>query len=94
MENEWLCSQIVRAHGIEVAQCWMETFGEQKTLVVERFDRRLASDGSWYLRLPQEDLCQATATPPGLKYESDGGPGMGAIMELLLGSEQAAELSR
>lgn len=91
VENEWLCSEIVRAYGIEVAKCWMETFGEHKTLVVERFDRRLASDGTWYLRLPQEDLCQATATSPGLKYESDGGPGISDIMELLMGSEQAAE---
>jgi serine/threonine-protein kinase HipA len=91
VENEWLCSQIVRAYGIEVAKCWMEPFGEHKTLVVERFDRRLAADGRWYLRLPQEDLCQATARSPGLKYESDGGPGIGAIMELLLGAEPAAE---
>ena len=59
--------------------------------LVERFDRRLASDGKWYLRLPQEDLCQATGTPPGLKYESDGGPGILKIMQLLLGSEQAAQ---
>ena len=91
VENEWLCSQIVRAYGIEVARCRMEAFGEHKALVVERFDRRLAADGTWYLRLPQEDLCQATATSPGLKYESDGGPGIGDIMELLMGSEQAAE---
>ncbi|HWQ92847.1 MAG TPA: HipA domain-containing protein, partial [Clostridia bacterium] len=82
---------VVRAYGIPVAKCWIETFAEQKALVVERFDRRLASGGSWYLRLPQEDFCQATATPPGLKYESDGGPGIRAIMELLLGSDQTAE---
>jgi serine/threonine-protein kinase HipA len=91
VENEWLSSQVVRAYGIEVANCWMETFGNYKTLVVERFDRRLASDGKYYLRLPQEDFCQATGTPPALKYESDGGPGISSIMELLLGSEQAAE---
>jgi serine/threonine-protein kinase HipA len=91
VENEWLCSEIVRAYGIEVAKCSIETFGEHKTLVVERFDRRLANDGKWYLRLPQEDFCQATGTSPGLKYESDGGPGSGAIMELLLGSEQSTE---
>lgn len=89
VENEWLCSEIVRAYGIEVAKCWMHTFGEHKTLVIERFDRRLSSDGSWYLRLPQEDFCQATGTSPGLKYESDGGPGIRAIMDLLLGSENS-----
>jgi serine/threonine-protein kinase HipA len=67
VENEWLCSQIVRAYGIPVATCRIETFSEFKVLVVDRFDRRLASDGKWFLRLPQEDICQATGTPPGLK---------------------------
>ena len=62
----------------------------QKVLVVERFDRALATNGGWYMRLPQEDFCQATATPSALKYESDGGPGIERIMELLLGSERAA----
>ncbi len=91
VENEWLCSQIVRAYGIPVANCWIEVFADYKVLVVERFDRRLASGGNWYLRLPQEDFCQATATSPGLKYENDGGPGISKIMELLLGSEQAEQ---
>ena len=91
VENEWLCAQIVAAYGSPVAGCRMETFGEQKALVVERFDRRLAQDGKWIMRLPQEDFCQATATPSALKYESDGGPGIQRIMELLLGSERAAE---
>ncbi len=91
VENEWLCAQIAESYGIEVAKCRMETFGQYKILVVERFDRRLAPDRTWYLRLPQEDLCQATATPPALKYESDGGPGVAAVMDLLLGSERAVE---
>jgi serine/threonine-protein kinase HipA len=91
VENEWLCSEIVRAYEIETAKCRMETFGEFKVLVVERFDRRLAVGGKWYLRLPQEDFCQATGTSPGLKYENDGGPGIAKVMELLLGSEQAEQ---
>jgi serine/threonine-protein kinase HipA len=91
VENEWLCAQLVEAFGIPVAKCGMETFGEQKALVVQRFDRRLAPDGKWFMRLPQEDFCQATATSPGLKYENDGGPGIGKIMELLWGSQNAAE---
>jgi serine/threonine-protein kinase HipA len=91
VENEWLCAQIAQEYGLEVAKCRMATFGQYKTLVVERFDRRLAPERTWYLRLPQEDICQATATPPALKYESDGGPGIGVVMDLLLGSERAAE---
>jgi len=59
-------------------------------LVVERFDRALAKNGGWYMRLPQEDFCQATATAPASKYESDGGPGIEKIMDLLRGSEKAA----
>jgi serine/threonine-protein kinase HipA len=91
VENEWLCAQVVRAYGIPVADCRMASFGDQKTLVAERFDRALAKNGGWYMRLPQEDFCQATATPSALKYESDGGPGIERIMELLFGSERAAE---
>jgi serine/threonine-protein kinase HipA len=91
VENEWLCSQAVREFGIPVAPCQMATFGDFKTLIVERFDRKLAPDGAWWLRLPQEDLCQATATPPGLKYENDGGPGIRKVMELLLGSQRSTE---
>ncbi len=91
VENEWLCAEILRAFGVAVANCRMDQFGEQKVLVVERFDRRLSSDKSWILRLPQEDLCQATGTPGGRKYESDGGPGNQTIMNLLLGSARAGE---
>jgi len=91
VENEWLCAQIAREFGIPVAPCEMATFGDYKTLVVERFDRKLAPDGAWWLRLPLEDFCQATATPPGMKYENEGGPGIRKIMELLLGSQRAAE---
>lgn len=73
VENEWLCAQIFRAFNIPTAVCQIAHFGEFKTLV-ERFDRKLASGGKWWLRLPQEDFCQATGTPPALKYENDGGP--------------------
>jgi len=91
VENEWLCAQIVRGFGIPVAPCQMATFGDYKTLIVERFDRKLAPDEAWWLRLPQEDFCQATATPPALKYENEGGPGIRKIMELLRGSQRAEE---
>jgi serine/threonine protein kinase HipA of HipAB toxin-antitoxin module len=44
VENEWLCARIAQQYGIEVATCRMATFGQYKTLVVERFDRRLAPE--------------------------------------------------
>jgi serine/threonine-protein kinase HipA len=89
VENEWLCAQIVDAYGLAVAQCEMASFEDQRVLIVERFDRRLARAGTHWLRLPQEDCCQALGVAPAMKYEADGGPGMKAILDLLLGSQDA-----
>jgi len=90
-ENEWLCHKIARAFGLQTARSEILTFEDQKALVVERFDRRWSQDGTWLMRLPTEDTCQALGVSPQLRYESDGGPGMAAIMDLLLGSETARE---
>ncbi len=92
VENEWLCAQIVGGFSIPVAPCQMATFGDYKTLIVERFDRKLAPDDAWWLRLPQEDFCQATGTPPAYaSTRNEGSPGIRKIMELLLGSQRAEE---
>lgn len=88
VENEWLCHMILKAYGIPVANAEIAIFDNVKALVVERFDRRWAEDRSWIIRLPQEDMCQALGVPPALKYESDGGPGIASIMELLFGSSE------
>lgn len=93
VENEWLCARIMKAYEIPIARCEIEYFEDQKALVVERFDRSPSSDGGWIIRLPQEDMCQATATSPLRRYQSDGGPGIARIMETLHGSD-AAELDR
>lgn len=90
VENEWLCAQIVAAFGLPVAGCEVAVFEDQKVLIVERFDRRMAQAGTHWLRLPQEDCCQALGVSPALKYESDGGPGIKAILDLLLGAQDAA----
>lgn len=86
VENEWLCMEILRDFGLPVPSVSIKTFKEITVLVVERFDRELAKDGSWIIRHPQEDMCQANAIAPALKYESDGGPGIAKIMELLKSS--------
>lgn len=91
VENEWLCGQLLAAFDVPCASSEIRQFGDQRVLVVTRFDRRVSPDGSWILRLPVEDLCQATATPPGKKYESDGGPGIRNIMDLLFGSTRNVE---
>lgn len=90
VENEWLCARMVGHFGLPIADCAIETFEDQKVLVVERFDRRLAPDGSWIIRLPQEDFCQALGLSPLSKYQADGGPGIADIMSVLAASETPA----
>lgn len=93
VENEWLCSRLMQAFGLETAPCEIAQFGARKVLVVERFDRAW-QNGRWIARLPQEDFCQALGRPARLKYESDGGPGMSAILRVLATSSHPAQDSR
>lgn len=86
VENEWLCLKIAKEFGLRVPDATIGVFEGLKVLIVERFDRQWSADGSWLIRLPQEDLCQALDYSPGQKYESDGGPGISKIMEVLLQS--------
>jgi serine/threonine-protein kinase HipA len=88
VENEWLCSKLMNAFGLETANCSIQEFGIRKVLVVERFDRKRET-GGWIARLPQEDLCQALGLPSNKKYERDGGPGMREILRVLASSSRA-----
>ncbi|MER8606766.1 type II toxin-antitoxin system HipA family toxin [Mesorhizobium sp. M1233] len=87
VENEFFCLKLTSALGLPSAVVAIEEFEGNRVLAVERFDRRWTSDNR-LLRLPQEDCCQALSVPPSLKYESDGGPGVPAILNLMKGSDQ------
>lgn len=91
VENEWLCLKIACAFGLPVPKAEMGDFDGLRVLVIERFDRRWSEDGSWLIRLPQEDTCQSLGLSPSLKYESDGGPGIADILDLLVQSQQPTE---
>lgn len=86
VENEYLCLKILRSLGLPAATAEMASFGNRRVLIVERFDRVLTTDNR-LLRLPQEDCCQALSVSPNLKYQSDGGPGIENILQLLQGSD-------
>lgn len=86
VENEYYCLKLTAAFGLPVNSATIETFGDTKALVIERFDRRWTKDGR-LLRLPQEDCCQALSVPPSLKYQNEGGPGMIGVLGLLKGSD-------
>jgi len=83
VENEWLCLRVLAAFGLPVPVTTMESFDGVRVLVVERFDREWSNDGRWLVRLPHEDVCQALGIPSARKYESDGGPGVTDIMDIL-----------
>lgn len=105
VENEWLCGQLLTALGLPVAQSTLVTFGDQRALIVTRFDRRWIGvdpstaqkkrykpkKGIWIARLPQEDFCQATGRPQTQKYEANGGPSVMESLNLLSNSENATE---
>lgn len=88
VENEWLCAQLLGAYGLPIAETAIGQFDDQKALIVTRFDRQRVAEGYW-LRLPQEDFCQALGRPSEAKYENDGGPGHAEIIEKLLLSDNA-----
>ena len=101
VDNEWLCAALFEAMQLPVARTQIATFGDQRVLVVERFDRLWRNigarkpdaprfkvpPGAWIARLPQEDFCQATGQPSDAKYEKDGGPGMTQILGILARGE-------
>ena len=86
VENEYLCMKLTQAFGLPSANVAIADFKGTRVLVIDRFDRLWTKD-SRLLRLPQEDCCQALSVPPTRKYESDGGPGMAAILDLLKASD-------
>jgi serine/threonine-protein kinase HipA len=97
VENEWLCLTLLRAMGLRTASSEIGYFpgpqGDVTALIVERFDRMhtVSVEGNaWIARLPQEDCCQVSGTASSMKYESDGGPGVSRILDLLANSDNAA----
>jgi serine/threonine-protein kinase HipA len=94
VDNEWLCGRLLRADGLPMASTEMARFDGERCLIVQRFDRRLHSSGTYWLRLPTEGCCQATSTPAANKDENNGGPGMAAIAALLAQSSEREDLAR
>jgi serine/threonine-protein kinase HipA len=93
VENAHFCMELARGLGLPTAKTTMVDFEHQRVLVVERFDRIWTRDKR-LLRLPQEDCCQALSVPPTRKYQTDGGPGIEQVLELLKASDTPAEDQR
>ena len=87
VENEHFCLCLMRELGFPVADTRIEQFEGEVVLIVKRFDRIHTREGR-LLRRPQEDFCQALGVPPALKYNSEGGPGIGECLRLLQTSDE------
>jgi serine/threonine-protein kinase HipA len=90
VENEHFCMGLASGFGLPVAKTQVLDFPGRRVLAVERFDRLWTRDKR-LLRIPQEDMCQALSIPPSRKYQSDGGPGIRQVLELLKGSDAPEE---
>lgn len=81
--NEFVCMKSAQRAGIATANVEYRLFEDEPALIVERYDRVKAKDGT-IMRLHQEDLCQALGVMPAQKYTADGGPTARDIQELLV----------
>ncbi|ARJ06962.1 putative kinase Y4mE [Cnuibacter physcomitrellae] len=87
--DEHLCMSIAAEVGLPTARSTIETFDGEVAIVVERYDRIRLDDR--IERLHQEDFCQALAVMPSQKYQSDGGPGLMRMTELLRRVQRARQ---
>jgi serine/threonine-protein kinase HipA len=81
-ENEHFGLQLARAMGFAVPDSKITRFEDEVAMVIERYDRVQTGRGV-FQRIHREDTCQALAIPPSRKYESEGGPGVRQIVDLL-----------
>jgi serine/threonine-protein kinase HipA len=89
--NEATCLQLARACGLDVPDTELLSLGDLAVLAVKRYDRRDSLTGP--VRVHQEDGCQATATPPGGKYEERGGPSLKDLASIILDFGDSGDMS-
>jgi serine/threonine-protein kinase HipA len=74
--NEATCLRLASACGLAVAEAELLEVAGLPVLAVRRYDRQDSPAGPIPVRVHQEDGCQATAMPPAMKYEEQGGPAL------------------
>jgi len=82
VHNEGFCLALARALAFPTIASELRKAGTESYLLVARYDRIRETDGS-LRRLHQEDICQALAIPPELKYQGEGGPTLRQCFQLV-----------
>lgn len=80
-QNEYDCMQLAKKCGLNAPESRLEKIAGKDVFIVQRYDR-IIKNGK-ITRLHQEDMCQALGIMPENKYQSDGGPGIKEIYDLL-----------
>ena len=92
--NEATCLRLAAACALDAAQTELLDVAGLPVLAVRRYDRLETPGGALPARVHQEDGCQATATPPGMKYEEQGGPALRDLAGLLRNYGDPADVTR
>lgn len=85
--NEHLCLRAAQLCGLPAASTELLANDQYEVLISRRYDR-VRESGRW-VRLHQEDMCQALSVPPIKKYQDDGGPGIQQIGSLLISGSRS-----
>jgi serine/threonine-protein kinase HipA len=92
--NEATCLRLAAACALDAAHTELLDVAGLPVLAVRRYDRLETPGGALPARLHQEDGCQATAMPPGMKYEEQGGPALRDLAGLLRNYGDPADVTR
>lgn len=92
--NEATCLRLAAACALDAAQAELLDVAGLPVLAVRRYDRLASPGEDLPARVHQEDGCQATTTPPGMKYEEQGGPQLRDLASMLRNYGDPADVTR
>lgn len=80
-ENETFVSMLAKEVGLPVVDIRVRKTARSSVTLIARYDRQFES-GKW-IRLHQEDFCQALGIHASRKYEKEGGPSLKQCAEII-----------
>lgn len=80
-ENEHFCLKLASDLGLTAASSSVMRPSGHPVIVSKRYDRMIR--GKHFIRIHQEDMCQALAISPNTKYQNEGGPSVKQVAGVL-----------
>ena len=79
--NEYICTKLAEYCGLPISKTELKRIDDVEFLLINRYDR--ICDENRFLRIHQEDMCQALGILSDRKYQNDGGPGIADIYKII-----------